>query len=155
MERIVFIFSMVFLISCHSKTKIIKGDLYFKLVTITSPEGMSNQETEQLKQTLNNFRSDNATDSKEKELFTYLKKLEEQELLGLPFIMIKELNEETKQIFLSKKEYEKIKNFTLSYLNSNHKKVTLELELKSKDNILYSDNIISIQESGGETFSSK
>lgn len=70
-------------------------------------------------------------------------------------MLIKEVNGETKQIFLNKREYEKIKNFTLDYLLTNHKKVTLELELKRKDSILYSDAIISIQESEGETFSSK
>ena len=155
MKKIILIISIALLISCNSKTETIKGDLYFKLVNTTSPKGMSDQEIEQLKQTLNNFKTDTISDVREKELFNYFKKLDEQQLLGLPYIMIKQGNGETKHIILSKKEYEKIKNFSLDYLQTNHKKVTLELESTIKDSILYSDNIISIEESDGETFSSK
>lgn len=116
---------------------------------------MSELEVKQFMQTLSNFKTDNVTDLKEKELFTYLKKLDEQKLLGLPYITIKESDGETKQIFISKKEYEKIKNFTLDYLKTNHKRVLLELEISTKDSISYSDHITSIQELEGETFSSK
>lgn len=151
MKKIILIFSITFLISCNSKKETIKGDLYFKLVNIISSEGMSDQEVEQLKQTLHNLEND----TEEKELFTYFKKLDDQKLLGLPHIMLKESDGEPKQIFISKKEYEKIKKFTFDYLKTNHKKVTLELELKSRDGIFYSDNIIDIKESDGETLSSK
>lgn len=155
MKRIILSLSIILLISCNSKTETVKGDLYFKLVNMTSPKGMSKQEIEQLKQSLNNFKTETITNIKEKELINYFKKLEEQQLLGLPYIIIKEANGETKHIILSKKEYGKIKNFSLDYLQTNHKKVTLELELTNKDSILYSDNIIRIEESDGETFFSK
>ncbi len=146
---------MALLISCNSNIETIKGDLYFKLVNVTSPKGMSEQEIEQLKKTLNKLKNDTITDLKEKELLTYFEKLEKQQLLGLPYIVIKLSNGETKQIILSKKEYEKIKSFTLDYLQTNHKKVTLELELKPRDSIFYSDNILSIEESKGHTFYTK
>lgn len=155
MKKIILLYSLALLISCNSKTETVKGDLYFKLVNLTSPTGMSEQEIAQFKETLNNFKIEINTQVKEKELFTYLKKLEEQKLLGLPYIMVKEENGEIKQIYLTIKEFEKIKPFTLDYLQTNHKKITLELKLKSKDSILYSDNIINIEESNGETFSSK
>ncbi len=155
MKKIFLIFSMALLISCNSNIETIKGDLYFKLVNVTSPKGMSEQEIEQLKKTLNKLKNDTITDLKEKELLTYFEKLEKQQLLGLPYIVIKLSNGETKQIILSKKEYEKIKSFTLDYLQTNHKKVTLELELKPRDSIFYSDNILSIEESKGHTFYTK
>ena len=155
MKKIILLYSLALLISCNSNTETVKGDLYFKLVNLTPPTGMSEQEIAQLEKTLTDFQTDTNEHSKERELLSHFKKLEEQELLGLPYIMIKEVNGAIKQIYVSKNEYEKIKPFTLEYLQTNHKKITLELKLKAKDGILYSDKIIKIDELNGETFSSK
>jgi len=155
MKNYIYLFVAFFLLSFSSESNKIKGDLYFKRVDISSSEGMTKEQAEILKYNLHNYKTKDSLSISDLELVNYFKLLEKNNLLELPFIYLKK-EDKAQKIFLSKKEYEKVKSFTLSDLNARGKKVIIELKYEAKENdIYYSNNIISIQETDGETPSHK
>ena len=140
---------LILFISCTIKQDITKGDLFFKLVSITSPSGMSNEESKKIEKLLDSVGSSNTV--AENEVIDYFKLLKKHNLLENPFIQLK-VGKEIKKVFLSKKEYEKISLFTLNDLQQRNKKVEIELEVKELEKDLFlSNKILSIEEVDGET----
>lgn len=148
---------IVFFLSCHSpNTELLKGDLYFKLIAFPSLYGSSETEIENFEKYLDSLKSNETASPQEKELVSYFKKLEELNLLKSPNIKVIDEKGEIRTVFLNENEFEKIEKYTIDYLRENNKKVTLEIEAKVLDTeIYYSDDIKTIQESNGETLSSK
>lgn len=143
--KIYLLFFVILFISCHQTNKTTKGDLFFKLVNISSPSGMSAEEISKIENRLKNVEENN------NELIAYYRTLKSNNVLGNPYLLLK-VNNDVQTIFLSKSEYEKIKLYTLDDLRKRNKKIEIELKIKKIDNdIFFSDEIISVKECEGET----
>jgi len=142
---ILFMLSMVSF-SCK-KEIIIKGDLYFKLIDLTSPSGLTDEQALNIENIINSMSSD----EKNKELVDYYKKVIKHDLLKNPYLQL-ETEDGIKKVYLNSKEYDKIKHFKLSELQEKSKKVTIELNAKELEkDLFYSEEIILIQEVDGKT----
>ncbi|VXB26725.1 conserved hypothetical protein [Flavobacterium sp. 9AF] len=145
MRDLIYLTIVCVILSCNSKQETIKGDLFFKLVNISSPSGMSSEEISKIEHMLKNVEENN------NELIAYYKTLKNNNVLGNPYLLLK-VNNDVQTIFLSKNEYEKIKLYTLDDLRKRNKTVEIELKIKKIDkDIFFSDEIISVKEGEGET----
>ena len=80
-----------------------------------------------------------------------IKKAIKHDLLKNPYLQL-ETEDGIKKVYLSFKEYDKIKHFKLSELQEKSKKVVVELNVKKKKkDLFYSEEIILIQEVDGKT----
>lgn len=134
------------LLSCK-KTITLKGDLYFKLIDLTSPSGLTDEKALNIEKTINSM----ASDKNNKEFIDYYKKVIKHNLLKNPYLQL-ETENGIKKVYLNSNEYDKIKNFKLSDLQEKSKKVTIELVAKElEEDVFYSEEIITIQEVDGKT----
>ncbi len=158
MKKIFLIVVTFLLISCH-KQEVSSGDLCFKLVNLMPSEGFSNQRAIEIEKMLDSIESNKIKTNQKldvKNLIESLEKLRKYKLLRSPNIQLKFNDDDIKKIYLSTKEYEKIKKYTLDYLTKNNSKLKVELKLKELEkDIFYSDNIISFNEVKGETYFEK
>lgn len=145
--KLLMILSLCFFsFSCTREIQI-KGDLYFKLINLTSPSGLTNEEALNIEKIINSMDSD----KKNKEFIDYYKNVIKHDLLKNPYLQL-ETEDGIKKVYLNSKEYDKIKNFKLSDLQKKSKKVTIELNAKELEkDLFYSENIISIKEVDGKT----
>ena len=144
-STLLFLISILFF-SCK-QSEHFKGDLYFKLINLTSPSGLTNEQALHIEQMINSMSSD----EKNKELVDYYKKVIKHDLLKNPYLQL-ETEEGIKKVYLNSKEYEKIKDFKLLELQEKSKKVIIELNAKELENdLFYSEEIILIQEVDGKT----
>ena len=148
MKTKILILFMLSIVSFSCKKEIIfKGNLYFKLINLTSPSGLTDEQALHIEQMINSMSSD----EKNKELVDYYKKVIKHDLLKNPYLQL-ETEEGIKKVYLNSKEYEKIKDFKLLELQEKSKKVTIELNAKELEkHLFYSEEIISIQEVDGKT----
>ena len=146
MRCILFLLFSILLFSCkHSGS--IKGDLYFKLIDLTSPSGLTDEKAKNIEKIIDSMVSD----KKNKELVDYYKKVIKHNLLKNTYLQL-ETENGIKKVYLNSKEYNKIKHFKLSDLQEKSKKVTIELIAKELEkDIFYSEEIISIKEVDGKT----
>lgn len=136
----------ILLFSCK-RSESLKGDLYFKLIDLTSPSGITNKEALNIENIINSMSSE----EKNKELVDYYKKVIKHDLLKNPYLQL-ETEDGIKKVYLNSKEYDKIKRFKLSELQEKSKKVTIELNAKELEkDLFYSEEIILIQEVDGKT----
>ena len=92
-----------------------------------------------------------SSDEKNKELVDYYKKAIKHDLLKNPYLQL-ETEDGIKKVYLSFKEYDKIKHFKLSELQEKSKKVVVELNVNEfEKDLFYSEEIILIQEVDGKT----
>lgn len=148
MKTKILILFMLSIVSFSCKKEIlIKGNLYFKLINLTSPSGLTNEQALNIEKIINSMPSD----EKNKELVDYYKKVIKHNLLKNPYLQL-ETEDGIKKVYLNSKEYEKIKHLKLSDLQEKSKKVTIELNAKELEkDLFYSEDIISIQEVDGKT----
>lgn len=143
---------LLILISCNDATSPIKGDLYFKAIDLSYPNGMTEEQIVKFEKYLDTVKINPETTDAEKKIINYLTILRKNNLLRSPSIKIKTQDSTIKKIFLSKSEYEKIKPFTLERLRKKGKKLELELNAKELDsNLYFSDEIIEFKEIDGVT----
>ena len=136
----------ILLFSCKQSENL-KGNLYFKLINLTSPSGLTDEQALHVEKMINSMSSD----EKNKELVDYYKKVIKHDLLKNPYLQL-ETEEGIKKVYLNSKEYEKIKDFKLLELQEKSKKVTIELNAKELEkDLFYSEEIILIQEVDGKT----
>ncbi len=113
---------------------------------------MNYEQINKIEKTLESLKLQNENDALSKEMINYFAKLKKLDLLKLPSVKIETEGKQLKQVFLTQKEYDKIKPFTLNELQVKNKKVTLELALQELDSAIYfSDEIIKIKEVDGKT----
>ena len=144
-STLLFLISILFF-SCK-QSEHFKGDLYFKLINLTSPSGLTNEQALHIEQMINSMSSD----EKNKELVDYYKKVIKHDLLKNPYLQL-ETEDGIKKVYLSFKEYDKIKHFKLSELQEKSKKVVVELNVNEfEKDLFYSEEIILIQEVDGKT----
>lgn len=155
MKKILLLIISVLCCCCKNDIKIVKGDLYFKLVNFTPPSGMSDEQAYKIEKMLDSVEY--STNSKESEiLINYFKMLKTHKLLKNPYIKLKVNKNNIKTIFLSNDEYQKLKKYSLDYLKKNKMRIEVELKIKELDsNIYYSDKIINLNEIKGDTFFEK
>lgn len=144
-STLLFLISILFF-SCK-QSEHFKGDLYFKLINLTSPSGLTNEEALNIEKIIISMDSD----KKNKEFIDYYKNVIKHDLLKNPYLQL-ETEDGIKKVYLNSKEYEKIKHLKLSDLQEKSKKVTIELNAKELEkDLFYSEDIISIQEVDGKT----
>lgn len=132
--------------SCK-QSESLKGNLYFKLINLTLPSGLTDEQALHIEQMINSMSSD----EKNKELIDYYKKVIKHNLLKNPYLQL-ETEDGIKKVYLNSKEYDKIKDFKLLDLQEKSKKVIIELNAKELENdLFYSEEIILIQEVDGKT----
>ncbi len=146
MRSTLLFFLTILLFSCKQSENL-KGNLYFKLINLTSPSGLTDEQALHVEKMINSMSSD----EKNKELVDYYKKVIKHDLLKNPYLQL-ETEEGIKKVYLNSKEYEKIKDFKLLELQEKSKKVTIELNAKELEkDLFYSEEIILIQEVDGKT----
>jgi len=146
MKSTLLFFLTILLFSCKQSENL-KGNLYFKLINLTSPSGLTDEQALNIENIINSMSSD----EKNKELVDYYKKVIKHNLLKNPYLQL-ETEDGVKKVYLNSKEYEKIKHLKLSDLQEKSKKVTIELNAKELEkDLFYSEDIISIQEVDGKT----
>ena len=146
MRSTLLFFLTILLFSCKQSENL-KGNLYFKLINLTSPSGLTDEQALHVEKMINSMSSD----EKNKELVDYYKKVIKHDLLKNPYLQL-ETEEGIKKVYLNSKEYEKIKDFKLLELQEKSKKVIIELNAKELENdLFYSEEIILIQEVDGKT----
>ena len=146
MRSTLLFFLTILLFSCKQSENL-KGNLYFKLINLTSPSGLKDEQALHIEKMINSMSSD----EKNKELVDYYKKVIKHDLLKNPYLQL-ETEEGIKKVYLNSKEYEKIKDFKLLELQEKSKKVTIELNAKELEkDLFYSEEIILIQEVDGKT----
>jgi hypothetical protein len=146
MKSTLLFFLTILLFSCKQSENL-KGNLYFKLINLTSPSGLTDEQALNIENIINSMSSD----EKNKELVDYYKKVIKHDLLKNPYLQL-ETEDGIKKVYLNSKEYDKIKHFKLSDLQEKSKKVTIELNAKELDkDLFYSEEIILIQEVEGKT----
>lgn len=132
--------------SCK-QSESLKGNLYFKLINLTLPSGLTDEQALHIEQMINSMSSD----EKNKELIDYYKNVIKHNLLKNPYLQL-ETEDGIKKVYLNSKEYDKIKDFKLLDLQEKSKKVIIELNAKELENdLFYSEEIILIQEVDGKT----
>lgn len=142
--------------SCKNDIKIVKGDLYFKLVNFTPPDGMSNEQAKNIERMLDSVEYTKNNNEENKVLTNYFKNLRNQKLLKNPYIKLRLSKNNIKTIFLSNKEHQKLKKYSLDYLRNNKTRLEVELKTKELDSLIYySDEIIDLNEVKGETYFEK
>jgi|GEM_PF-3346273 len=146
MRSTLLFFLTILLFSCKQSENL-KGDLYFKLINLTSPSGLTDEQALNIENIINSMSSD----EKNKELVDYYKKAIKHDLLKNPYLQL-ETEDGIKKVYLSFKEYDKIKHFKLSELQEKSKKVVVELNANELEkDLFYSEEIILIQEVDGKT----
>ena len=146
MKSTLLFFLTILLFSCKQSENL-KGNLYFKLINLTSPSGLTDEQALHVEKMINSMSSD----EKNKELVDYYKKAIKHDLLKNPYLQL-ETEDGIKKVYLSFKEYDKIKHFKLSELQEKSKKVVVELNANEfEKDLFYSEEIILIQEVDGKT----
>ena len=146
MKSTLLFFLTILLFSCKQSENL-KGNLYFKLINLTSPSGLTDEQALNIENIINSMSSD----EKNKELVDYYKKAIKHDLLKNPYLQL-ETEDGIKKVYLSFKEYDKIKHFKLSELQEKSKKVVVELNVNEfEKDLFYSEKIILIQEVDGKT----
>ena len=146
MKSTLLFFLTILLFSCKQSENL-KGNLYFKLINLTSPSGLTDEQALNIENIINSMSSD----EKNKELVDYYKKAIKHDLLKNPYLQL-ETEDGIKKVYISFKEYDKIKHFKLSELQEKSKKVVVELNVNEfEKDLFYSEEIILIQEVDGKT----
>lgn len=146
MKSTLLFFLTILLFSCKQSENL-KGNLYFKLINLTSPSGLTDEQALNIENIINSMSSD----EKNKDFVDYYKNVIKHDLLKNPYLQL-ETEDGIKKVYLNSKEYDKIKHFKLSDLQEKSKKVTIELNAKELDkDLFYSEEIILIQEVEGKT----
>jgi hypothetical protein len=156
MKKSLFIIVFICFVSCKQNNEVIKGELWFKLINLMPNEGFSNDRTVIIEKSLDTLDIDKVKNNDLKELYKSLILLRKHKLLNSPNIGIKINKDEYRTVHLDKKEYEKIKKYSLDYLNKSHIKIEIELKVQELEkNLYYSDQIINLKEISGKTYFSK
>jgi hypothetical protein len=153
MKNLILSLILVTIVSCDKNNQTFKGDLYFKLVNLIPQEGFSNErvnEIERMLDSIQNQKNDN------KSIISDFEKLRKYKLLKSPNIQLRFSDGKIKRVFLNNNEYQKIKKYTLDYLNKNHTKLEVELKIQELEkDMFFSEMIVNFNEVKGITYSHK
>lgn len=130
--------------SCSKGKERVTADLSFRSITFASAYGASEEEYKSyithIDSVINSSISKNFDEIED---YKRLKKLHNEGVLKLPLIYLHFGKDSIMPVYLSEKEYDKIKNIRHIDLFKENMKVVLELDVIEKDDgIYFSDNII-------------
>lgn len=153
MKNIILTVIIGFLIlSCSKSKKEFEGDLYFRLIDIGSFYGIDDKEIEKFKKSFDSIRWSKTAGRDELEVIRVFDILKSNNLLKSPWINIK-TESDIKKIYLSEKEYEKLKKFDRNKLITENKKVELKIKVIELDSgIYFLDKISEIKLMDGKTY---
>lgn len=120
---------LILSLSCSSNNgNTIEGDLYFKLIDLTSFYGASDSELSKIETWIKTVNKDSISDS-EKKYYEFLKFMSDQQLLRKPLIRLRQDNGEIIMLFLEPEDYGKIKNYNYSDLVRDNQKIRIKAEV--------------------------
>ena len=137
--------------SCQESKNVVEADLTFKSISFMSAYGASDKEYSNLLMEMDSVLNTNIKNETYK-LYQYLESLKNKNLLRNPYIFLKIKEDSVVTVYLSEKEYQKVKTFKHTDLFKQNKKVKVKIKLSEVgDNILYSDNILEIKKVKGKS----
>ncbi|WP_288983972.1 hypothetical protein [uncultured Flavobacterium sp.] len=151
MRSTLLFFLTILLFSCKESENL-KGDLYFKHIDLTSPIGLTDEQALNVEKWIDSMDlSYQNLKEEDKNLVDSYKNIIKHGLLKNPYLQL-ETEDGIKKVYLTSKEYHKIKHFKLSDLQEKSKKVTIELKVTELEkDLFYSEEITSIKEVNGKT----
>ena len=154
MKKLLSYFFILACFSCNQTEKqITKAELSFKLISIGSLYQANEQQIKEFQKTIDSINANPNATEQERYLTSYFEKLKTNGLLNLPYIYLRINSDSTLVVYLSEKEYKKVKEFKLNDLEQREKKVELELIIKEKDSGLYfAEKILKVRETDGITY---
>ena len=139
-------------LSCSKNEQELKGDLYFKLIDLGSFYGADEKTIEKFEKSFDSIRQSAMAGKDALEIVQAFDILKANDLLNSPWINLK-MGSDIKKIYLSEKEYEKLKKFDRNDLINNNKKVELKIKISKLDGgIYYSDKITHLNLLDGKTY---
>lgn len=152
MKRILSVLILVAIASSCSNRKQIEGDLYFKLIDIGSFYKSDSGTLARFERSLDSIRLSKNISADELEIIRIFDLLKKNDLLHSPWINIKTESEIIK-IFLTEREYKKLKKIDRNQLVKNNKKIKLKILVEELDNgIYYSNEISEFKKIDGKTY---
>lgn len=131
---------------------VIEGDLTFRSISFASAYGASDKQYAELLQYMDSVLKGSKDGAVDAELMRYFSELKRHGLLRNPYIYLQVEPDSMTVIYLSEKEYDKVKGFRHVDLYQEGKKVILKLEIEGiEDGIYYSDNIIDVKKVNGRS----
>ncbi len=133
---------------------LIKGDLTFQKVSFMSLYGASDSAYHfYLNKIDSTLLLGENRENHEYELFKHFDNLRVHNLLKSPYVFLRDESDSSIVIYLSIREYDKIKDFKHSELIDDHKKVIISLEVQQLDkHIYYSEKIVDLMRVSEQTY---
>ena len=151
MNRILILILLSTLWTCTQK-ETVKGDLVVRLMDFGSYYGIDEYQILSYDKYLDSIQDTPDVQEYDKEFYDFISKIKKYGLIKRPYIFLRLQDHAVFRIYLSDKEYEKVKKYTYWELQRMNKKVEIEIELEKKDEYLYySDRILKVNEVEGET----
>lgn len=150
-KKTLFLFLFVACTSCTQRSKIVEGDLCFKLVSFGSFYGKKDFNPQALEKELDRFSLRKRVSQQDIKSLTFLRQLQKYGLLQSPWIRVK-TKDAVLTLYLSERDYNKLKKYHYQDLLDRHKKIQLKLDTAVKGvNLYYCNRIIAWQEVNGTT----
>ena len=133
------------LTSCKKSDNIIEAELELRPVSFMSAYGANDKEYSNAIKEIDSVLKYHP-DSNVYSLYKYFNYIDSLGLFRNPYIFLEIKKDSVIPVYLSKKEYKKVKEFKWVDLANQNKKVKLKIELsKIEDSIYYSDHIIEVK----------
>lgn len=136
----------------EKKSEIIEADLAFEPISFASAYRVSDNQYADLLAYMDSVLTGSIADAGDAELMMHFRELKKHGLLRNPYIFLQVELDSTAVIYLSEKEYDKVKDFSSGELYDEGKKVIVKLEIvEIEKDIYYSDNIIEVKKVKGKS----
>src|SRR5690554_4475537 len=133
MKKLILLLITIFiLISCNSNTEIISGDLYFKQVDWLNYYRENDSNKQEIQELFQAIKANSSLSITEEKMVNQYGKLEKLNLLDTPYIRIK-TEKDVKVVFMTEKDFEKVREYNLQDLLETNQKVNLKLEVEKVD----------------------
>ena len=151
MNRLLILILLSTTLACTQK-ETVKGDLVVRLMDFGSYYGIDESQIVSYNKYLDSIQENPDVEEHDKEFYDFISKIKKYGLIKKPYIFLRLPDHAVYRIYLSDKEYEKVKKYTYWELQRMNKKVEIEIELEKKDEYLYySDRILQVSEVEGQT----
>lgn len=138
MKNVLVIASLV-IFSCNVRTKMIEGDLYFKLIDFQRFFDLPDSALTKIEADINGMNLDTLP-RQDKEVYKLLQYMSDQKLIRQPFVRLLQDNGAIAMVFIDSADFEKLKVYNRKDLVNEHKKVRIKTtvsELKYDTLIAY------------------
>lgn len=148
----VLILMILIFINCKDKSEeIITGNLYIKLVDLSSLYGLSKDKIDYWKNIVARSKEEEFSNKNDSIHYNYFKTLIKYDLLEKPCFKLKIFDGEIINVFTSEKEYLKLNNLEKK-LNRDSEQIEIKFRgVRKEDNIYYTNDIFYVQKIKGKT----